>query len=587
VPKISRATLTLATTFISASLVLPNNLLADNVSDVVSLTLDQYEQQSVKSTTAPVLLSQLLAQNLAAPICLRPDDTATLVTLNNTEAIFDEETTSLLPRENNQLALTDHSDTIQKAEDLPDDSYIDLLDLKDMDIADVLKLISEKSRVNIIAGQGVIGKVSIYLRNVKLKEALKIILDSNNLAYSVQDGIVRVMPAPEFEQRFGYKFGGDIQTKVLRLQYASIPDMAELLKQIKSPYGKIISDTKSSTLVLMDAPTNLDLMEKLLKDIDVPVETAVYELSYSKAEDIATKVGETLTQNVGKIKFDKRSNTIVVTDTPNTITEIERVVRSFDVKEKQVLIEAKIMQVILNDQNKYGVNWEAVIANYHGLNFTSAFDILNSADKRGQVSIGTVDNDNYTAMVQALETAGKTNILSNPSITAINNQEAKILVGSTQPYVTTTTTTPSSGPTTVSETVNFIDVGVKLYVTPTIHKDDFITMKIRPEVSSVTSNLKTGNNNTIPVVETSQAETTVSVKHGVTIVIGGLIKEEKLSTINRVPILGSLPLLGFIFRNKDTSVRKTEIVIFLTPKIISGDVPEPASREPLSVDNKT
>ena len=165
-----------------------------------------------------------------------------------------------------------------------------------------------------------------------------------------------------------------------------------------------------------------------------------------------------------------------------------------------------------------------------------------------------------------------TNILSSPSITTVNNKEAKILVGSTQPYVTTTTTTPSSGPTTTAESVNFIEVGVKLYVTPTIHNDDFITMKIKPEVSSVTSSLKTSDNNEIPIVESSEAETTVLVKDRVTIVIGGLIKEEKVKNTEKVPILGDIPFFGNAFRNESDKVTKTEIVIFLTPRIISGDV---------------
>ncbi len=219
-----------------------------------------------------------------------------------------------------------------------------------------------------------------------------------------------------------------------------------------------------------------------------------------------------------------------------------------------------------------GVDWQAIVSDYHNLTFQSDFDILSATEKNGKMSIGTIDSDDYEFLIEALETVGVTEILSSPSITAVNNQEAKILVGSTEPYVTSTTTTPSSGPTTTAETVNFIDVGVKLFVTPTIHKDDFVTMKIKPEVSSVTSNLTTSNNNTIPIVETSEAETTVIVKDRVTIVIGGLIKEEKVSTTKKIPLMGDIPYLGLLFKNVSDRVEKTEIVIFLTPRIITGDV---------------
>lgn len=455
-----------------------------------------------------------------------------------------------------------------------EEAMIDVLELKNMDITDVLKLLSEKTGTNIVAGQHVEGKVTLYVKNVKLGDALRIILNANELAYSVEDGIIRVMPAQEFEKLYGASFGGQMKTRIVRLLYAETEDLNVMLTQIKSPLGKIVADQKSATLVLTDTPEKLELMERLIAKIDVAVETRVFELNYAKAKDLAEKVQEFLTINVGRVKFDERSNKLVVTDTAQKIQQVAGVIKAFDTKETQVLIEAKIIQVILNDQHKFGVDWEAVVRDYHNLNVKSNFDILSATDKSGVLSIGTLDSDDYTALVHALDAAGITNILSSPRITAINNQEAKILVGSTQPYVTTTTTTPASGPTTIAESVNFIDVGVKLFVTPTIHKDNFITLNIRPEVSSVTRTLVTGNNNAIPVVETSEAETIVMVKDGVTIVIGGLIKDEKIISENKVPILGDIPLLKYAFRNEDILDRKTEIVIFLTPRIITGDAPE-------------
>jgi general secretion pathway protein D len=322
----------------------------------------------------------------------------------------------------------------------------------------------------------------------------------------------------------------------------------------------------------MDTPDKLEAMELLINEVDVPIATQVFELSYAKAEDLSAKLGEVLTKNVGSIRFDARSNKIFVTDTPQKIEEIAKMVKAFDVKHKEVLIEAKIVQIVLSDQYKMGVDWEAIVSDFHTLDLAGKFSILSATDKKGKLSIGTLSRDDYTVLLEALDAVGETNILSNPSITAINNQEAKILVGSTQPYVTTTTTTPATGAVTTAESVNFIDVGVKLYVTPTVHNDNYITMKIKPEVSTVTRFLTTSQNNTIPVVETSEAETTVMVKDGVTIVIGGLIKDEKIDTINKVPLLGDMPIVGFAFRNRDQLIRKTELVIFLTPKIISGDI---------------
>jgi len=456
---------------------------------------------------------------------------------------------------------------------------LDVLDLKSMDIMDVLKLISKKSGMNIVAGQTVQGKVTVYLRNVDVLEALSIIVDAYGWAYSVDGDVIKIMTAEEYEKKNGNKFGEEVETRIKQLLFTNTTDVSSILEQIKSASGKIIVDGKSGTLILMDSPEKLDSMEEIIKRLDVPIKTEIFELSYALAEEVSGKISETLTPNIGKMKFDARSNSIIVSDTSQKIKEIRNLVDAFDQKDKQVLIEAKIMQIVLSDHTKMGIDWEAAVSDFHSLNLEGRYSILGDTEKQGKLSIGTIADDDFTVLLEALETVGVTDILSSPRITAVNNKEAKILVGSTEPYVTTTTTTPSSGPATTAESVNFIEVGVKLFVTPTIHKDDFITMKIKPEVSSVVKSITTSNNNSIPVVETSEAETTVVVKNGVTIVIGGLIKDEKIKTTKRIPILGKIPLLKYAFSSIDDDVSKTELVIFLTPTIITGDVPEEDSSE--------
>ncbi|MEW5895343.1 MAG: secretin N-terminal domain-containing protein [Candidatus Omnitrophota bacterium] len=450
---------------------------------------------------------------------------------------------------------------------------IDHLEMKDMDIMDALKLLSNKSGLNIIAGKTIRGNVSIYLKNVGLKDALRIILDSNDLAYQEENGIIHVMMASEFEKRYGSVFGGKTQTQVMHLMYARVNDVMNVLKDIKSPVGKIVVDEKSNSIILIDTPERLKIMTDLLVEIDLPVETSVFELNYAVAKDMAEKVERILTGGLGNVTYDERSNKIVVTDTAEKIEEIGDVIEAFDVKEQQVLIEAKIVQIELTDDYELGVDWEAVFAGLDRLDVRSDFAVISSTEwnSKGSVTVGTITNNNYAVMVEALKQIGETNILSSPSIMVLNNQEAKILVGSTEPYVTSTTTTTTSVATT-ADTVNFIEVGVKLYVTPTIHKDNFITMKVRPEVSSVNDYLEVGTEgNKIPIVKTSEAETSVQIKDGVTIVIGGLIEESKSDVRQKVPVLGDIPIVGAAFRNRNAAKRKTEIAIFLTPKIMSGE----------------
>ncbi len=453
----------------------------------------------------------------------------------------------------------------------PDASLIEELDLKDVDISDLLKLLSQKSGLNIVIGSSVTGKVTLYLKNVTAIDVLDIMAKTNDLAYVREARLIHVMTGADYEKTYGRRFFKNSKTVMQRLNYISIAEVVPMLERMKSPAGIVLADARSGTVSLNDLPENILDMVAFIREIDVPRLTKVFDLIYAKAEDLSERINLILTPTVGSMRFDKRTNKISVTDIPDKIREIEQMIMAFDVKEQQVAIEAKIVQVILSDQFQMGVNWEAVLQKSHDFRMLGNFDVLGATQKRGQMSIGNLDNDNYKAMIQALETFGKTENLSNPHIMVINNQEAKILVGSTEPYVTSTTTTPASGPVTTAETVNFIEVGVKLYVTPTVHADGFVTLKIKPEVSSVTRNVTTSNNNTIPVVETSEAETTVLVKDGVTIIIGGLIKDEKINTDSRVPVLGSLPLIGGAFRNRDHLTRKTELVIFLTPRIVSGN----------------
>jgi general secretion pathway protein D len=161
--------------------------------------------------------------------------------------------------------------------------------------------------------------------------------------------------------------------------------------------------------------------------------------------------------------------------------------------------------------------------------------------------------------------------MSNPKLAVVNNQEAKIHVGQKEAYVTTTTTTGQTT-NTVSEQVTFVDVGVMVSVVPTINDDGYVSLKVKAEINSVLSTLITPTKNEIPIIDTSLAETTVLVKEGSTVIIGGLKKDSKVESTTQTPFLGSIPLLGNLFKDKSTSTERTELLIILTPRVISGDV---------------
>ncbi|MBM3248464.1 MAG: hypothetical protein FJZ10_03455 [Candidatus Omnitrophica bacterium] len=447
---------------------------------------------------------------------------------------------------------------------------LETLELKDMDILDILKLISKKSGLNIAAGKNVKGKITIFLKNVNVWDALRIILETNDLAYEQEEGIVKVMTAKEYEMIYGKKFTDKTAVKIVPLKFASAGNLVSLLTQIKSSIGKVIADEKSNTIVVIDAPQNIINMENLIAHIDVSTVTQVFVLKYAKAEDIQKSIAGVLTPNVGRIDMDSRTNKIIVTDTAANMDKISKTIAAFDEKTKEVTIEAKILQIDLSDQFQMGVDWDKIF-HYNNITLAGNFDV-DTGGSGNTLTVGNADFSKYSyyALIKALDTVGKTNTLSTPRITVLNNQEARILVGTKEVYVSTSTTN-TTGISTTAEQVTFVDVGVTLSVTPTINADGFVTMKIKPEVSSTGTPYTTASGNKIPVVSTSVAETSVMVKDGTTIIIGGLIKDKVSDTVKKLPFFGDIPLLGLAFRSKDKTTTKTELAIFLTPHIISGE----------------
>lgn len=189
-------------------------------------------------------------------------------------------------------------------------------------------------------------------------------------------------------------------------------------------------------------------------------------------------------------------------------------------------------------------------------------------------AVDAKEQGQHLATMEFLKIFGDTKILSTPRILALNNQEAKILVGTKEAYITTTTTSIGDSPVD-SQAVNFVDVGVKLYVTPTVNRKGYITLKIKPEISSAkTTDIKSNDKTTqVPIVTTTEAETSVMVKNGVSVIIGGLKKITREKERKQIPILGDIPFLGAPFRNNKDEWTKNEVVILLTPYIISGDKP--------------
>jgi len=328
--------------------------------------------------------------------------------------------------------------------------------------------------------------------------------------------------------------------------------------------------------LLIDTPDALDLMERTMRTLDVATQTEIFQLKYAKAEDVKGQLGGVFTPGSSQVEVDARTNKIAITDLPEKMKKIKRMIAEFDVPTKQVLIEAQIVQVALNDATKYGIDWDRIFhSKVDPIRIVGKFPV---AGVTNALTIGSLAKNDFTLVIQALQAITKTKILSRPRIAVVNNQEASILIGTKEVYFSQTQS-QSTVTTTTAEQVNYVDVGVKLNVTPVISDDGFVIMKIRPEVSSVREFATSPLGSKVPVVETSQAETTVKVKDNAMVMIAGLMKDEDRLTRNQLPFFGNWPPLSWFFGNKDVSKVKTELAIFLTPTIITGDVEVPDARE--------
>ena len=471
------------------------------------------------------------------------------------------------------------------------------LDLRATEVTDALKYLATKGGLNIAISKNVAGRVNLFLTDVPIRDVFDLILRSNELAYDKQGSVYNIMTEAEYRALYGRKFSDLRQVETFRLRYA-IPEQAfNMMDALKSEIGRLLVDEDSGTVLVMDTSEKLHQMEQALATLEESGSIRTFDLKYAKAKDIEERLKDQLElKKLGFIKADERSNQVIVKTLPNRMKEIATLIESLDRKTREVLIDAKIVKVTLNDSLTSGIDWNSVFSNlkFNGTDETASnFRTSTSgtapsetpAVQRlrlpqlytkttnkiipGDMLFTTIARDGYE-LFRYLETVGQTKIISNPRILVTENQESRIHVGTREAYVTTTTTTGQTT-TTTAEEVQFIDVGIQLLVTPVINADGFVTMKIKPEVSSVVRTLTTPSKNQIPIVDTSTAETNVMVKDGTTVVIGGLRKDQKKFSNDQIPGVGGVPFFGELFKRRSNNDELTELVVFITPHIVNGE----------------
>jgi general secretion pathway protein D len=368
---------------------------------------------------------------------------------------------------------------------------------------------------------------------------------------------------------------------------------------------KIVADERTNALIILASENDTKKIKQLLELLDKETprgegDIRVYYLQNANAEDLAkvlmaipSKQEKTpvkgqapvLSKEV-QVVADAATNSLVITSNKTDYRVLEEVIKKLDIGRRMVYIEALIMEVSVDKSFKLGVQWEGAddigsnegrtIYGYGGTNMgTNAFPSVSTAGVVSlpegfslgvlgeSIQIGDMKFPNIGAVIHAYQTHSDVHILQTPQIMTTDNEEAEILVAENRPFLTRQERTTSEIDYSNYE---FKDVGVTLNITPQINQERFVRLKISQEVSQVVSEATIG----LPVTLKRQAKTTVVIKDGHTVVIGGLIDKNLNEDTRQVPYLGSIPVLGWLFKSFSSGEDKTNLFIFLTPHIVEN-----------------
>ncbi len=276
-----------------------------------------------------------------------------------------------------------------------------------------------------------------------------------------------------------------------------------------------------------------------------------------------SEYGQLMTLTEGKI--------LMVEDTPAFLRRIATLVNEIDQQPKQILIEARILEVTLNSEDSYGINWSDVFQSSGGEGSYGTRGLEGAGTSGSAGLFFEFSNRNLTAMLSALEQDGRIRTLSTPKLLALENQESSVIIGDRRGYNVTTTINQVT-----TESVEFLESGVILRVTALVDSAGRVMMDIHPEVSTGVVDA-----NGIPSQTTTEVTTRLLVDSGQSVFIGGLIKQTLTQTRSGVPVLGRIPGLGALFSSRETTAVNTETIVIITPRVVSG-VNEAWNTEPQS-----
>lgn len=456
-------------------------------------------------------------------------------------------------------------------------------------------------------------EVSTMLKSINNKAKLISNKDSNLLI--VSDKASHVEKMEQLIANIDRK--SDSSIELIPLQYANAQDVADTLSQLLEstnalgPQSKIVPDTRTNAVIVNANPSLKSKIMNIITRLDVPLDTntqsQVIYLKYATAETLVPILenlakrgeGENDSNNVS-IQAHAETNSLVINAPPAVYRNVQQAIEMLDIRRQQVLIEAIIAEISVDNSKELGVDWFAPIAgdsddgivggsftgstlpNLTGENSLDVFgSLLAGGLNLGYLNFGTGNNGEqifkFGGLLKALGTNGNNNILSTPSVVTLNHQEASLSVGQEVPFVTgqfsATGSSDANGSPNPFTTIQREDVGLSLTVTPHINEGGQIVVDIAQEVSSIDAQTVSA----VDVVTNKRTlSTSVMIPDNSILVLGGLMEDSVKETIRKVPVLGDIPLVKNLFRTKKRTRVKRNLMVFIHPQILRNDLHQEA-----------
>lgn len=429
-------------------------------------------------------------------------------------------------------------------------------DFRDTEVKDALLALAKVAGVNMVVDDSVTGTISVSFENLTFDQALGYIITMRGLGQIKLGNNIVVAKRNILEENFGL-----LETRRFELKYIDLDKAKETLGLVVQGEGRIITDQSSRAIIVKGRQEELNQVEEMLKEIDCPLEVKTFYLSnnlYREEGDLENikNLLKIVVPEEERLGFDAGQKAIVVKGTPEEIEAASRLLNNLDRKRPQIMVDVKLVEIDRQKVKDLGFTWEV-----GGVTGAIAF---------GELSLGgTMERQDLVEVtLNALTRENKAHLVGNPRILTLSGEKATITVGDRVPYRNIQGVDEAGH--VIPGGVEFLDVGVKLEVTPLLTEDQMILVEVKPEVSSSSEReyYLAGQRYTDPQVKTRLAETTARLKSGETLVIGGLIRSEDIENITRIPILGEIPLIGELFVLHNKTHEETELIIFITPHII-------------------